>query len=561
MIASTLDANRKVHEFRPSPGNLFNGLPLPFIPRHQKGISFMFTIIVDAFGKGVFRSIALTVLVSIVWSTCALADHGFDPNFHPEYAIDAFSSVGGNAARQGGKLVRLPGGEVVIAGRVRMSNDSPPYWNIGLLRLGRSGERKVWPGSPDGVHFWADGEYVVYPNLANAGVGDGRIESVNDIGHADGRIYVLATRVFSEAPFDRDVVVYAFDESGTFRQSFIAIGSAIDEVGRSLDVKETGLIAAPVAITILAERNFQKMVVAKVHENQAGDLQADAGFNAGAPLQVDISTSCAGSPQCNVIPNDLVRPQRLFGGDGMPIYVAGAVQRSGGDWDYLAVKLNADGTLAGDFGVGGLRYVPFNQPGSGQGDYAMTLHVESSFGPFGTDTLWLAGNVQQSCQTGIGVAKLRGDGVDDPFFGTNGRAVYGGSIETGSVCAQDPAHFASDITLQGGEIAIAGDTATLDQGGQTLVDGSLLRIHADTGSQRGLASLPMTFGLGDRAGASRLRGIVGDGGGRYTVSGEGDVMLLYPTLFIAARTWHSDTLFANEFDQIVPQSLTLDGTP
>jgi hypothetical protein len=520
----------------------------------SKDIEIMCSTTVHRF-KSVVVAFSIVLLGMTTWPARALADHGFDPNFYPEYVIDAFSSEGGNAARQGGKLIRLPTGEVVVAGRVRMSNDAPPYWNIGLVRYGRNGARKVWPGSPGGAYFWAEGQYVVYPNLANGGAGDDRIESIDDIGYADGKIYVLATRVFSQAPFDRDVVVYAFDESGTFRQSFIAIGSAIDEVGRSLDVKATGQIATPVAITILAERNFQRMVVAKVHENQAGDLQADAGFNAGVPLQVSVTLSCAGSPQCNVIPTDLARPQRLFAGDGMPIYVVGAVQRMGGDWDYLAVKLEDDGTLASDFGVGGFRYVPFNQPGSGGGDYAMAVHVESSFGPFSADTLWLAGNVQQSCQTGIGVAKLAGDGDDDPSFGTSGRAVYGGSVETGSICVQDPAHFASDITLQGDEIAIAGDTAVLDQGGQTLVDGSLLRIHADTGSQRGLAGLPMTFGGGGRAGASRLRGIVGDGGSRYTVSGVGDVMLLYPSLFISARTRHSDTVFADEFDQFVEQSL------
>lgn len=495
------------------------------------------------------RWLKAIALAAAVWPALVLADHGFDPNYHPEYVIDAFSSEGGNAARQGGKLIRLPDGDVVVAGRVRLGGDALPYWNIGLVRYNREGLRTVWPGGHGGgSHFWADGQYVVYPNLANGGFGDAKIESVNDIAYVDGRIFVLATRTFSESPFDRDVVVYAFDEEGAFRQSLIAIGSAIDEVGRAIDVKATGLIAQPYAITVLAERNFQRMVVAKLDENQAGDLQADAGFNGGVPLQVSVTSSCTGTPDCNVIPADVVRPNRLFQGDGMPIYIAGSVQRVGGDWDYLAVKLEADGTTDTGFGLGGVRYVPFNQPGSGTGDYATTLHVESTFGPFAADTLWLAGNVQRSCKSGIGVVKLEDDGDDDPFFGIDGRAVYGGSEEVGTICDQEPTHFASDITLQGREIAIAGDTAILDQGGQTLVDGSLLRIDAETGGQRGLAALPITFDLGGRAGASRLRGIVNDGGGRYTVSGTGDIMLLYPTLFISARTWPSDTIFSDEFD-------------
>lgn len=496
-------------------------------------------------GVAVATLLALSPLVA----TMARADYSFDSRFASNYVIDAFSSQGGVAVRQGIGMVKLPNGDIVVAGRARLANDTTlgTYFNIGLVKYSRDGVRKPWA---DMVHpyLWANNEYIVYPNLANGGSGDARITSVEDIRYANGRYYVLATRTFTPSPLDRDAAVYVFNADGNFRGSVVAIGSGIDEIGKALDVTETGLIANPIAITVLAERAPRRAVVAKIRERSDGVLELDPNFNAGAPLQLNVATSCA-TPQCDVIPADIVRPQRLVTGDSAPIYIAASVRRSGDDWDFMTTRLNADGSTDTSYGFGGLRYIPFNRPGSVNGDYATTLWVDTqnSF-PGSVDTLWVAGNVSQSCRTGIGIVKLDGNGNDAAGFGTDGRAVYGGSTETGTICTQESAHFANAIVGQGNEIAVGGSVDSIAPDFSLLTDGLLLRVDAGSGSQRGLAGLPVANEIG-RYGSSRIRSIVSAGVGKYSVAGDGDAPAFdYNSLYIAARLQPADTLFSDGFE-------------
>jgi hypothetical protein len=488
------------------------------------------------------------------WLTPLHAEYGFDPNFAGNYVTTYFDTLGGPASSRGSKHATLPGGDIVVAGRMRLTGDTTlsPFFNIGLVRYSRQGIRQRWEGTT-GPYFWANRDYVVYPNLSNGGSGDTRIESVDDVAYADGRIYVLVTRQYSATPLDRDVALVVFNEDGTFHQSLNVILSSADEVARAIDVKLTGFVAKPVSVSVIAERRVPgpRMVVGKVAVDGSGVLAPDGAFNGGVPVQVPIGTSCAGAPQCNVIAGDLARPFRIFGGDAMPIYVVGAVQRNGADWDYAVAKLAANGTLDASFGLGGVRYVPFDQPGSDLGDFAWAIHVDSVSGPFASDTLTVAGNVRRSCKDGIGVVALTGDGLDLAGFGSNGRIVHGGSAETGTICAQDAAHYASDIARQGNELAIAGTTEVLDQGGTLRTDGALLRIDVGNGSRRGLDGFAL-FANGE-SGSSRLRGVLPAGMGRYTLSGEGDVSG-FISLYVTTRVEPSDRLYADGFDEFVPQS-------
>ncbi len=488
------------------------------------------------------------LIFAMAWLSPAHAEYGFDPGYNENYVIDTFGSINGNAFREGRKLVTLPNGDIVVAGRMRLNNDTiQPYSNIGLVRYDRNGGRVTWP-STSGPYFWTSSQYVVYPNLPNGGSGDVTIEFVNDIAYADGKIYVLATRRFAGGS-DRDVALFAFNEDGTFRQTLTVIGSAASEVGRAIDVNATNLLAKPVTVTILAERDPRRMVVAKAAEDSNGILSLDASFNGGAPLEVTVTAGCPGFAQCNLIPVDLARGSRSSG-DDMPIYVTGAIQRSAivTDWDFFAMQIDSSGVVDTSFGLGGLRVVAFDQPGSANGDYPSALWVENR-SQFGSDDhLIIAGNINRSCKTGIGIARLKGNGDDEPGFGIDGRAAYGGSTEIGTICEQEPAHFANDITLQGNEIAVAGETQYPDQGGTILTDGALLRVDAISGEQRGLVALPQIL-QGNRAGTSRLFGISNAGGNRYSVSGEGNsIPYGLPTLYISARVWPSDTIFVDGFE-------------
>lgn len=488
----------------------------------------------------------------------AHAEYGLDPSYNTGqgFYIDTFMTLDGQSARFGGKHAVLPNGEIVMAGVVRLSNDTiAPFWNIGLVRYKPDGAIRAWPG-PDGPYFWSSREYVVYPNLPNGGTGDTRIESVEDIAYAEGRIYVLVTRAFSVSPLDRDAAIVVFKEDGSFQQNLSVILSSVDEYARALDVQVTNLVAKPVVVTVLAERYAPgpRMVVAKYNLGSNGLLAVDGGFNGGSPLQVPITTACVGASQCNVYAGDIERPARVFGGDGMPIYVVGSVQRNGTDWDYAAAKINPNGTLDTSFGFGGVRYVAFDEPGSDRGDFGYRLDIDSGTPGLSLDTLFIAGNVQRSCKDGIGVVALTSEGGDIAGFGSNSRIVHGGSTETGAICEQDASLYVGDLVHNGNELAMAGTIASLDQGGIQRVDGALLRIEATSGNLRGLARLPAEI-PGFRYGDVRLRGISHAGMGRYQLTGDiTNIPFGVFNSYFSTAAIPSDRLFADGFDRNIPES-------
>ena len=118
------------------------------------------------------------LVCAMAWLSPARADYGFDPGYSGNYVLDAFASINGQARREGRKLVTLPNGDIVVAGRMRFSNDTlQPFWNIGLVRYNRIGQRVVWTGI-NGGDFWNSFEYIVYPNVVNGSTGDVRIDAV-----------------------------------------------------------------------------------------------------------------------------------------------------------------------------------------------------------------------------------------------------------------------------------------------------------------------------------------------------------------------------------------------
>lgn len=501
--------------------------------------------------------IALAVLaVTALSDADAQSDYGFDDTYSSiGYLYDTFGTLHGTSASLGFRHAQLRDGQIVVSGRVRLDADPvAPFWNIGLVRYRRFLGALPWEGAP-GSYFWRDRDYVVYPNAQNGGTGINRIESVDDIAYAAGKIYVLVTRLFSTVPEDRDVSIVVFNEDGTFHQAIDVIAASVNEYGRAIDVKVTDLIAKPVAVTVLAERLApgSRMVVAKFDVGSNGFLAADQGFNGGAPLQLPITTSCQASGSCNTTAGDLVRPTRLVGGDAMPMYVVGAVQRAGTDWDFLAAKVLANGTLDSAFGVGGVRYIPFDEAGSDRGDFAWSVTVDS--GLVGVnDVVYIGGNVPRSCRSGVGFVALTSSGLDLAGFGNSGRIVHGGSTETGAVCAQDSAHYATQIVRQGNELALAGVAEGVDPGGNGVTDGLLVRVDAGSGTLRSLSSLPaLDPTTGARLGRTRLWGITPYGGSQYMVSGEITAFSGGLTGFASARLQPADRIFYDGVDVVYPQ--------
>ncbi len=217
-----------------------------------------------------------TILLGAGLASTAQADHGLDPTYFPSlgYFVDIFATVSGQSARYGGKHAVLPNGDIVVAGIVRLENDTiAPYWNIGLVRYSPQGYPRLWTGS-GGPYFHNFNQYVLYPNLTNGGTGDALIESVEDIAYAEGKIYVLVTRVFGGV--ERDAAVVVFNEDGTFQQNLSVIASTANEYARALEVTVTGITAKPVTLTVLAERYapLARMVVTKLNLGSNGLLSA-----------------------------------------------------------------------------------------------------------------------------------------------------------------------------------------------------------------------------------------------------------------------------------------------
>ena len=101
--------------------------------------------------------------------------------------------------------------------------------------------------------------------------------------------------------------------------------------------------------------------------------------------------------------------------------------------------------------------------------------------------------------------------------------------------------------MQGGEIAVSGQTTAPDQGGTQRIDGLLLRVGAVGATQKDLVGLPLIQN-GNRVGDSSIYGIAGAGNGRYVVSGFAAWSGVFDSLYISARLWPADRIFADDFE-------------
>lgn len=482
------------------------------------------------------------------------ANYEFDPAFNGNYLIDAFTTgETAGAERYGGQLVRLPGGDIVIAGLVRLDNDPllSPNWNVGLLRNSPGGSRQVWGGS--GPYFHAGHQYVVYPNLAAGAGGISTIRKINDFAYAGGFFYVLVRTRFSDTPLDNDVQLLVFREDGSYVNAINFLNGSADEDGVALAVLETGQIANPVAIAALGVVSGVRGAIAKYLVNSNNVIQLDASFGGGdGRVEFVLPASECTYPDCGYYPTDIAFPVGGGGGSNRPLYVSGSVQRdspASTDYDMVAIKFTAAGVLDTAFDFNGVRQYAFDLQDSNKSDFASDLIVRRS--PVGNfDTVWMAGPVGRRCGQGIGVVRFDGaSGAPASAFGSVGRAVFGDDVsQPGGPC--DPELLLDPVGLvsQDGEIGIAASGFLLDENGTRVLDtGVLLRLSAETGQRYSLDSFRLSDG--DMSYTTTLGGIaVGEGGGRYYIAGAGRTAA-YNSLFVAARVKPvDDVLFRNGFE-------------
>lgn len=486
-----------------------------------------------------YITLGLLGLFSALPALAQVIPYEFDPAFNGNYAIDAFTTGEKTGAqRYGGKLARLPDGDVVVAGIARLDNDPiAPNWNLGLVRYNPGGSRVAWSGS--GLNFHAGNQYVVYPNLPNGGSGYTTIRKVSDIAYAGGRIYVLVRTLFNPSPQDHDVQLLIFAEDGSYVNSINVFNSSEDEDSVALSVLETGAVANPVAIAVLGRRSGIRSAIAKYLVNSSNVIQLDSSFGGGdGRVEFVLPTAECTYADCEFLATDIAFPLGGGGGSSRPIYLSGWARRdspSASDTDMVAVKFTPAGLLDINFDFNGVRQYAFDDPGSSLADYAAALIATRS--PLGNfDTVWLVGPVARTCSQGAGVIRLDGaSGAPDSTFGSVGRALFGGSGQpAGPDCTARDYLDPADLVIQDNEIAIAASLFQLDQNGARMAErGGLLRLSASTGQRYSLDELGLF--AGDKYFPSVLRGIgTGEGGGRYYVSGHGQTSL-YNSLYLVGR--------------------------
>lgn len=477
----------------------------------------------------------------------------FDPAFNGNYAIDAFTTgETAGAERYGNRIARLPDGDVVVAGLVRLDNDpiAAPNWNVGLVRYSPSGTRQVWSGS--GPYFHAGHQYVVYPNLAGGGTGITTIRKLIDFAYARGFFYLLVRTNFSTTPIDNDVQLLIFREDGSYVNAINFLSSTVDEDGIALSVIETGQVANPVAIAVLGVVSGVRSAIAKYLVNSSNVIQLDTSFGGGdGRVEFVLPLDECTYPDCDYASTDIAFPVGGGGGSNRPLYVSGSVRRdspTSTDLDMVAVKFTASGTLDTAFDFNGIRQYAFDLQDSSKADFATDLIVQRS--PVGNfDTVWMAGPVARRCGQGIGVIKFDGaSGAPVSAFGSVGRAVFGDDVsQPGGPCDPELFFDPAGIATQDGEIAIAATGFLLDENGARVVErGALLRLSATSGQRYSLDSFPLFDG--DKYYTNTVGGITtGEGGGRYYVSGAGRTSD-YNSLFVLARLKpQDDLLFRNGF--------------
>lgn len=506
--------------------------------------------------RRLFTSAALAGLLSLLPAGAALAqaaNYEFDPAFNGNYAIDAFTTGETTGAeRYGSKIVRLPDGDVVIAGLVRLDNDpvAAPNWNVGLVRYSPSGTRQVWSGS--GPYFHAGNQYVVYPNLAGGATGNGTIRKLIDFAYARGFFYLLVRTRFSSTPIDNDVQMLVFRDDGSYVNSINFLNGSADEDGIALSVIETGQVANPVAIAVLGLVSGIRGAIAKYLVNASNVIQLDASFGGGdGRVEFVLPLDECTYPDCDFYPTDLAFPVGGGGGSNRPIYVSGSVRRdspTSTDFDMVALKFTAAGVLDTAFDFNGIRQYAFDLQDSTKADFASDLiALRSPIGNF--DTVWMTGPVARRCSQGIGVVRFDGaSGTPESSFGSVGRAVFGDDVsQPGGPCDPELLLDPAGIVAQDGEIAVAATGFLLDENGARVLDtGGLLRLSAATGQRYSLDFFRLFDG--DEYYTNIIGGITtGEGGGRYYVAGAGRTNS-YNSLFLVGRLKPvDDLLFRNGF--------------
>jgi hypothetical protein len=457
---------------------------------------------------------------------------------------------------QGRKLVIMPNGDTVVAGRVSYGAQSDPagWLHLGLVRYNAQGQRIAWTGASSSPYFHFNRQYVIYPK-DNPSIPATRYKEVLDIAEYNGYLYVLVESDYS--PPTRSVFVLVFRNDGTFVENHTIYGAlAPDPRGAALAVMP-GFAFAPGRLLVVGTHTppgsaLRKIWMARYGFTASGGLASEPMPGANGNGHKDLPVPPFG--QCNSVPTPFqchmtataIAHTLPFGA----IYIGGSIQTSPNstDWDYIVTKVSVDGTPQGDFGVAGQASVPINLNSFGATDLLTDLVAKAVAGPGGFTVdaeLFLVGNAPISlaanAESRIAVAKLLPSGALDTAFGTGGRLVVPSVCIGGYPCLARAAVRANSRVFVVGNSNRAG----------VIRGGILLGINEASGAIEddvGCYYTTAGCGSGSVAGEALLYDIAALPDGRVTVTGElSEASAAYTSMFGTLRFGPPDRIFFNGF--------------
>lgn len=451
---------------------------------------------------------AWLMLACTGWAVAA--DYAPDPSYNNGLiSQDAFASSFGNNY-DGRKVVTLPNGNVVIAGRVPDVRTGTTYGAIGLIQRRDDGHRVPW--TAPGAHGHYNNEYVVYP-----GTSDFNIVAVKDLVLHDNLLFVLADTNNGANPTVFGSRIYVFGTDGGIRNSNFADW----EVSSEREVWGGGLAAF--RPTPSSDHVDVVYIGRKVPVNGSSSSRITfrhfrySLVNNGFPAQTNLIhpniSECGPSTHCS----------------GFDIAIGGRNGSLGLPRTYITGSRTSEGIIRSMV----VQIDPYTGAKTGIGYQQMSVNARGRAiavkpgedSTTGIDDIFVLSEKDRACKNGM-VARGRIKSPGGEIFGWE--RLLGGSDAAGVLCntlAWEA--WPHDITYQNGRVGVAGHvvgTAFCIPGNpcENPVDGAIAVLNAYNGTE---ISPLRTYPFTDTAGGSRtrhssFRGIAGTGGDTFTVVGD-----------------------------------------
>jgi hypothetical protein len=420
------------------------------------------------------------------------------PNGANDYVYDRFFAVGGisvdrfagtsNASYEGQKLVRLPGGDVVVAGLVPAGAGAQ---QLGIVRYSPSGRRVTWPAisAPFGHNA---SQYILYPNGA---ANSPRVTNVAAIAQRSGYIYVLVDDMYPDGLDKYRPAVVVFADTGRF-VGWWFIHPDNDVYNNARDMAIIGN-----KLTLLGGNSaggwWTKFWTARFAINADGTLSHDASFGGNGVSVFTLSASAGGCSDAQIGGLCPITGIALDHAKGLTVplapkfYVAFTKKYdNSGDHDPCVARFNGNGSLDSAFN-GGVACVAFDNGGNRE-DRAVALHTDyhTVIGGGGISTvedIYVTASVARDFSAGVGVMRLNSSGGLNSEFGNGGKVVFGG-CGTGCTVNLGPT-VPRAMARNGANLAVVGywDPNLVD-------DPQLAVINATNGSFLSFRTMGISYG-------------------------------------------------------------------